>query len=99
MPYSKIPIPNANILLDIATERHRKSLLYIMTRIKAIKKYTSKRKKICQTGASYLEDYSALYSEFMEQVPEYQAAFQEAVTYDNRLGLIPTLVKPYVLHG
>ena len=123
-PYSEIPIPNVNVILDIAKERrrnlplkdvlhshqrrfdldqiflkHRKSLLYIMTNIKAIKIYISKMKRICKTGMLYLESYNTLYSEFMEQVPEYQATFQEAVAYADQKNLIPNSVKHYVLYG
>lgn len=70
-----------------------------MNRIKNIKEYISKMQRVSSFGAQLLEDYYPLYNEFMESIPEYQAAFQEAVIYADQLRLIPTSVKPYVLYG
>ncbi|RWR79750.1 zf-CCHC domain-containing protein/gag_pre-integrs domain-containing protein [Cinnamomum micranthum f. kanehirae] len=82
--------------LDKIFLKHRKPLLQLMTRMKAIKKCISKMNGVSQTAELYREDYNACYNEFMGQLPEYQAAFQEAVMYADQLDLIPNSAKPYV---
>lgn len=43
-----------------------------------------------------LEDYYTAYDEFYSFIPEYEATFQEALTYDDQGNLIPDPVKPYL---
>lgn len=65
-----------------------------MTRIKYVIKYISK----IQGGETLLRDYYTFYNKFMEFIPEYEAAFQEAVTYVNQRNLVPNSSQtiPYI---
>lgn len=80
--------------LDLIFIKHRESLINIMTRIKYVIKYISK----IQGGETLLRDYYTFYNKFMEFIPEYEAAFQEAVTYVNQRNLVPNSSQtiPYI---